>query len=64
MVVLSLVPVSYLEHSATTYLDPMDSASLLNFYYLRSFYCYVIKIKTGLVYIPAQDKFRERQEAL
>lgn len=65
MVVLSLVPVPYLEHSATIYLDPMDSGSLLNFYYLCSFYCDVIKIKAaGLIYIPAHDKVRKRQEAL
>lgn len=65
MVVLSLVPVPYLEHSATTYLDTTDSGSLLDFYYLRSFYCNVIKIKAaGLIYIPAQDKVRERHEAL
>lgn len=65
MVVLNFVPVPYLEHSATTYLDSMDSGSLLNFYYLHSFYYNVRKIKAaGLIYIPAQDKVRVRQEAL
>jgi hypothetical protein len=42
----------------------MDSGSIVNFYYLHPF-CYVIKIKAaGLIYIPAQDKVRERKEAL
>lgn len=65
MVVLSLVPVPYFEHSATIYLDPMNSGSRLNFYYLCSFYCDAIKIKaSSLIYIPALDKVRKRQEAL
>lgn len=65
MVVLSLVPVLCLEHSAATYLDPMDSFSLIDFYHLHSFYYNAIKIKAaGLIYIPAQDKVRERHEAL
>lgn len=65
MVVLSLVPVPYLGHSATTYLDPMGSGSIHNLHYL-CFFCYnVIKTKAaGLIYIPAQDKVRERQETL
>lgn len=59
MVVLSVAPVPYLGHFAPTYLDPMDSGSILNFYHLRSFCYNVIKIKAaGLIYIPAQDKVR------
>lgn len=60
---LSWVPTG--GHLATTYLDPMDSGSTLNFYYLHSFFNNVKKIKAaGLIYIPAQNKVREKQEAL
>ena len=54
----SFVPVCSLGHFATTYLNPMDAGSILDFYYLH-FFCYnVIKIKAvGLIYIPAQAKF-------
>lgn len=57
MVVLSFVPVPYFGHSATTYLDPTDSGSILDFYYLHSFCYNVIKIKAvGLIYILAQAR--------
>lgn len=57
MVVRSFVPLPSLGHFATTYLNPMDAGSILDFYYLH-FFCYnVIKIKAvGLIYIPAQAK--------
>ena len=46
MVVRSFVPVPLLGHFATTYLNPMDSGSILDFYYLHFFLISILILKT------------------
>lgn len=61
----SCPPVTYVGNSATTYFNPLGFGFILHFYCLHSFCYNIINITVaGLIYIPAQDKVRGKQEAL